>query len=293
MNDKSTQTKPIVTEFTELTYYNAARRALEAATNVDEVKAIRDKARQIQAYAMIAKYHQLVAYADEIVKRAERALGKKMEEEKGQRASPGRPRKGILRNPLPTLAASRVDKNLAHRARKAAAPNDTEFEASLAERRSQILAKVAKPVSAPRQQKEPARPKLDTGSDRAHASADLATLFRVTGLDEQRIALEEAGLTDRRILTIAPGGDDFTGFIDYELVEVLKGQRGIDELLIAAADYDSETFKWLTEGFIQLLFERVDDPQTFKWLAGGFIQLLFKRLGRMEALALIKANVPT
>src|SRR6516165_1084898 len=150
MSNETKEIEPTDTEFNGLINYSAARRALAAAKSVDEVKAIESKARQMRAYATIAKDHQLVADAVEIITRAERLLGKKMEEEKGQRASPGRPKKGFLENPLPTLSDSGIDKNLANRARRAAVIDDTEFEALLIEKRNQILASAAKPLSTPK-----------------------------------------------------------------------------------------------------------------------------------------------
>src|ERR1700731_490842 len=122
--------------------YQAARQALAAAAEVDEVKDIRDKAVAMEVYAKQAKDTELVAFATEIRKRAERRLGEIMEEEreagklaKGTRGT-GRPKKGgspkVPPKDVQSLAERGVDKHLADRARKAAAMPEAKFEAELA-----------------------------------------------------------------------------------------------------------------------------------------------------------------
>src|SRR5258707_6583647 len=104
--------------------YETARKALAAAHSIDEMKGYRDKAMAMEIYAKQAKDSELVAFAVEIRKRAERRLGELMEAlrkagklAKGTRGA-GRPKKGGSQKvpsknaPLP-LAARGIDKHLA------------------------------------------------------------------------------------------------------------------------------------------------------------------------------------
>jgi hypothetical protein len=120
-----------------LVKYDEARRALAEAHRVDEVKDVADKAAAMQHYARQAKDGELIAYATEIRKRAERRLGQIMAEEReaDRLAKPPNPKRRVAKKPddPPTLAEQGIGKALADRARKAAALPEDEFEAKVAQ----------------------------------------------------------------------------------------------------------------------------------------------------------------
>jgi hypothetical protein len=64
-----------MSESLSLIRYEAARAALAEAVSVDEVQEVRGAARQIKAYARIAKDKRLMADAASLQMRAERKLG--------------------------------------------------------------------------------------------------------------------------------------------------------------------------------------------------------------------------
>lgn len=137
-----------------LVHYSAARQALAVAHEVDEVKDIRDKAVAMSHYAVQAKDAELSRMATEIRLRAERRLGELMAERpKAQGArDPGTDRGTTRDSSKPaSLAEQGIDKNLAHRARKAAAMPDNKFEAKvakqvhLAEKAASVTGKAAYP----------------------------------------------------------------------------------------------------------------------------------------------------
>ncbi len=113
--------------------YAAARAALAAASSIDEVKDIRDKARAVEVYAYQATGPELVGYCTEIKREATRRLGEVMAENKaaGKMDKGGRPPKNrVSQKPgNETLADQGVDKNLADSARKLAAMPAEKFEA--------------------------------------------------------------------------------------------------------------------------------------------------------------------
>ena len=132
---------------TELARYDAACRALAEARSVDEVREILNVAEAQRAYAKMAKNRNLEADAFEIRKRAERRLGGMM---KAQRETVGLAKPGgdmrikhrVAKKPdaIPTLVEAGIDKNLAHRARSAAAVPAEQFEQIIEEGREQITA---------------------------------------------------------------------------------------------------------------------------------------------------------
>lgn len=132
---------------TKLARYDAACRALAEARSVDEVREILNVAEAQRAYAIMAKNRNLEADAFEIRKRAERRLGEMMraQRETVGLAKPGgdmRPEHRVAKKPdaIPTLVEAGIDKNLAHRARGAAAVTAEKFEQIIKEGREKITA---------------------------------------------------------------------------------------------------------------------------------------------------------
>jgi DNA N-6-adenine-methyltransferase (Dam) len=127
-----------------LKQYDSACRALAAASSTDEVLKIRNQAIALKAYARQAKNWDLERDAIAVRKRAERRAGELIAEQrktvglaKGSERG-GRKRKidGLRHNPTnirATLAEAGIDKNLADRARKAAALPADDFEAEIEE----------------------------------------------------------------------------------------------------------------------------------------------------------------
>lgn len=131
-----------------LVKYEAACRAVAAATSVDEVREITAHAEALRAYSRQAKNRQLEVQAAEIRIRAERRLGELMAAQ-GETVgkAKGQLRRGLEANPRenadpPTLAEAGIDKNLAHRARTLAAVPEEKFEKLLADKRERDNARV-------------------------------------------------------------------------------------------------------------------------------------------------------
>jgi hypothetical protein len=129
----------------ELALYEAALKAMSAALaeakKGNDVKHIKDEAELIRLYAQKAKNRKLEAEALELRHRAERKLGEIMEAQKtssegwNKGGGPGRGKTGVTRtldlSDAPTLKEAGIDKNLAKRARKAAAMSADDFEQAI------------------------------------------------------------------------------------------------------------------------------------------------------------------
>lgn len=129
--------------------FTQAKQQIAQAETIDQVTDIRKKAMALAAYAPHANKRQLKEEAEAIRMMAERRIGQMMQEQKktvgfnAGTAGRGRPTKGgFSKNPpkkdaRPTLAETGIDKNLAHKARKAAAKSEDEYAKELEAKRAE------------------------------------------------------------------------------------------------------------------------------------------------------------
>jgi DNA modification methylase len=175
---------------TQLVRYDEARRALEVAHSVDEVKKIRDKAEAIKAYARQAGDIEMMNWAGEIKLRAERKAGLMLKEmaELEQRAGKGRPKNGVSVTHLSDLG---VDANESKRFQQSAEVPEAEFEALIeatkAKKRELTSAAVRKLARKKRQQSKHEQALLA-------AQAQPAAPVEIT--DDQSIVQCDALITD-------------------------------------------------------------------------------------------------
>jgi hypothetical protein len=122
-----------------------ARRAIANAETVEEVNKILAMATGLAAAARHATDHELEAEAAVLKLEAERKLGQLMAAQKETVgfSKGGRPKTGIPENPVlskpPTLAEAGIDKNLAEKARKAAAMPEAAFAEAKEAKRAAVL----------------------------------------------------------------------------------------------------------------------------------------------------------
>ena len=142
----------------QLTHYDAARHALQAAASVDEVKDLRDRAMALEIYAVQAKDTAMLKWATEIKIRAERRAGEMLAE---MEIKPGaRPLSELvpMGNQLrpPKLADLGISKKQSANWQKIAAMPDKSFEDAVTAANKSIstrsiikIINQAKPASTP------------------------------------------------------------------------------------------------------------------------------------------------
>ncbi len=119
--------------FRPLVIFEDARRQIADAETVDQVKKILVMATGLAVAARKATNREMEAEAEILKMEAVRRLGQIMAAQKATVGlhKGGRPKTGLSENPVsdpPTLAEAGIDKNLAHRSRRAAAMSDEQFE---------------------------------------------------------------------------------------------------------------------------------------------------------------------
>ena len=210
---------------TALVRYEAARAALQAAHDVDEVKDIRDKHQAVAAYARQAQDNAMVLWASEIKVRAERRAGEMLAERKanGSRATPAgnvNPRTKVSSSTTPTLDDLGITRDQSSKWQKVAAIPDEKFEKVVEEMKdaglittAAVLRTATKPKKvkakaaekAPQKEKEKPKPVADdkalaelkakysdleeryeTLADTAREQEDKLTMYAATEPDEQQ-----------------------------------------------------------------------------------------------------------
>lgn len=145
----------------KLVKYEAAKRALAVCLRVDEVKRIRDQALAMKLYGQLAKDERMVRDASAIHERSVRRLGEVMTE---QARTVGKAKGGAHQHKAnrgkrspdspATLDEAGIDKDLAKKARKAAAIPEAAFEKMMDELRN------PPPKSTQPKAKRKSRPKV-------------------------------------------------------------------------------------------------------------------------------------
>jgi N6-adenosine-specific RNA methylase IME4 len=163
----------------KLVKYDAARHALHEARSVDEVKEIHNQAEAMRAYARQARDDGMIADATEIKLRAERRLGDLMAEQarmvgKAKPRGSNQYKERVARKPdaLPTLAEAGIDKNLAHRARRAAAMTPKAFDQVVQAAREGVTGAAARALMQINKKKRRMARKRELGQRQGQLPAD-------------------------------------------------------------------------------------------------------------------------
>jgi hypothetical protein len=177
---------------------------------IDKNLAHRARKAAMRAYSPMARDSELIGLATELRMRAERRLGEMIAaqpkatggEHGGKKTLDGL--RNNPTNPTATLAEAGVDKNLAHRARKAAKLNDKEFEAKVMASKAKAAGEVKKPRAKragppPRvslvQRMAMAKDFLDNGMSRL----DVAAKYGVSEASVRFAVFEERGRRETKV----------------------------------------------------------------------------------------------
>jgi hypothetical protein len=202
---------------TDLSKYNAAKKALAEAYSIDEVKDIRDKAVAMRMYAMQARDRVLIDQATEIRLRAERRAGqllKEMEKNTGARGSGSNQHKVRSHDATaPKLSDLGINKSQSSRWQKLADIDDDEFEGVVTHAQHKASAAVdhaqqpkpkPKPKPKPEQLKRK-QPGANSGDPIRACLAEVTPVIRaaIVKMDAERrlVFLDELRKAIRTIVT--------------------------------------------------------------------------------------------
>jgi hypothetical protein len=235
-----------MTDTNHLALYDGARAALSKAVAVDEVKNIRDKAVAIKLYAKQAKDRELEANAYELRARAERRLGQMMEEGKDQRAGQGGDRRSKdSKKPLkPTLDEAGIDKNLAHRARSAAAMSDEAFADHVEMSRGGILHPAFEP-SYPETKEQKAERLAERREFRKKRREQHRKLAEEKAEDEPAAAPPAAGHWVQQKITVEQRHADHEKLDDDQPVAAPPDRTNNGKSAAALAEFKFACRQWL------------------------------------------------
>jgi hypothetical protein len=201
---------------TDLSKYNAAKRALAEAYCIDEVKDIRDKAVAMRMYAMQAKDRVLIDQATEIRLRAERRAGELLRDMKvrGERdEGKGGNRKSRSHSATVKLADLGINKSQSSRWQQLADIDDDEFEGVVTHAQHKASAAVdsvqqpkAKPKSKPKpEHPKPKRPDANGGDPISACLAEVVPIMRAAiikmDIEKRSVFFDELRKAVRTIVT--------------------------------------------------------------------------------------------
>lgn len=230
---------------TALVKYEAARAALQAAHDVDEVKDIRDKAQAIAAYAKQAQDTSMVLWASEIKVRAERRAGEMLADMPKINGSRGAGKKVELPEGTPLLTDLGISKKQSSAWQKVAEIPEDKFEKAVAATKESgvvttaaVLRTATKPKAAPR---PAAQPKVEKQpADVAKLKTRVAELEEV--IERQQEALDALADTDKS----AEAFKDKKEFQEMQVLrlELKSCKRRRDELMRENGELKKEVARW-------------------------------------------------
>jgi hypothetical protein len=179
----------------DLTKYNAAKKALAEAIRIDEVKDIRDKAAAMRIYAMQAKDRVLIDQATEIRLRAERRAGELLRDlaDRGERAV----RKNMKSQPATSkLSDLDINKSQSSRWQKLAEIPEESFEELVANAKLKACTAVDRAQQPKPKPKRKRRAKKDAADIAATCVLEVEMIVRAA-ISKMHDPDERAGLFDR------------------------------------------------------------------------------------------------